>query len=257
MFGICLLSLIAVRKEPSSKSEMTTQVLFGELMEVLETKNDFCLVRLNYDKYEGWVSRNQIYFLPEPEYRSLVSKDFLLTAELVGKISDKNERDDFPVLLGSSLPGIGATSFMAGPKIFSYAGMTLNPKIKRPENIRVMAYHYLGAPYLWGGKSPFGIDCSGFVQMVYFLCGYRLPRDAWQQAEEGQALSFPEEAAEGDLAFFNNKEGKISHVGIILKNNRIIHASGSVRIDKLDHQGIYNEMERSYSHHLRIIKKII
>jgi cell wall-associated NlpC family hydrolase len=115
----------------------------------------------------------------------------------------------------------------------------------------------LNSPYLWGGKSPFGIDCSGFTQMVYKLCGIKILRDAKQQAQQGSALSFIEEAVPGDLAFFDNEEGKIIHVGIVLKNNKIIHASGCVRIDTLDHQGIYNASAKTYTHNLRVIKNIL
>jgi cell wall-associated NlpC family hydrolase len=116
---------------------------------------------------------------------------------------------------------------------------------------------YLNAPYLWGGKTPFGIDCSGFTQMVYKLNGYHLKRDASQQATEGEPLSFIEESEPGDLAFFDNEEGKIIHVGIIMDNNYIIHSSGKVRIDRLDHLGIYNAETNRHTHKLRVIKKMI
>ena len=116
---------------------------------------------------------------------------------------------------------------------------------------------YLNAPYLWGGKTPFGIDCSGFTQMVYKLNGYKIHRDASQQALEGEPLSFIEESEVGDLAFFDNDEGNIIHVGIIMENNYIIHASGKVRIDRLDHLGIYNPELKKHTHKLRVIKKII
>jgi cell wall-associated NlpC family hydrolase len=116
---------------------------------------------------------------------------------------------------------------------------------------------YLNAPYLWGGRSPFGIDCSGFTQLVYRLQGIKLPRDAYQQAEVGNTLSFIEESEEGDLAFFDNTEGKIIHVGIIMKNNYIIHASGKVRIDRIDQQGIFNSSLKTHTHKLRLIKSIV
>jgi cell wall-associated NlpC family hydrolase len=116
---------------------------------------------------------------------------------------------------------------------------------------------YLNAPYLWGGVTPFGIDCSGFTQMVYKLNGYKLKRDASQQATQGEALSFIEESEAGDLAFFDNEEGKIIHVGIIMSDNYIIHASGKVRIDRIDHLGIYNVDTERHTHKLRVIKKIV
>ena len=112
-------------------------------------------------------------------------------------------------------------------------------------------------PYLWGGKSTFGIDCSGLTQQVYKLGGYELPRDAYQQAELGEVLSFVEEAEPGDLAFFDNADGKIIHVGIILGDYKIIHAHGKVRIDPFDSNGIFNTDSQKYSHKLRFIKKVI
>ena len=116
---------------------------------------------------------------------------------------------------------------------------------------------FLNAPYLWGGRTPFGIDCSGFTQIVYRLQGINIPRDAHQQAEVGNTLSFIEESQEGDLAFFDDSEGEITHVGIIMNNNNIIHASGKVRIDKLDQQGIFNIEKKIHTHKLRIIKSIV
>ena len=129
--------------------------------------------------------------------------------------------------------------------------------INEKDDLVKTAFLYLNAPYLWGGKTPFGIDCSGFTQMVYKLNGYKLLRDVSQQATQGEALSFIEESQPGDLAFFDNSEGEIVHVGIIMKDNYIIHAYGKVRIDRLDQSGIYNTEARKHTHKLRVIKKII
>ena len=129
-----------------------------------------------------------------------------------------------------------------------------NPKSK--DNLVNTALHYLNSPYMWGGKSPFGIDCSGFVQCVYQLHGVQLPRDAYLQAEHGETLGFIDESEAGDLAFFDDEEGKITHVGIIMSDYHIIHAFGQVRIDRLDQTGIFNNALNKHTHKLRVIKKI-
>jgi cell wall-associated NlpC family hydrolase len=138
----------------------------------------------------------------------------------------------------------------------SFDGLKLEG-IQGKSSLIETAFMYVNAPYLWGGKTPFGIDCSGFTQMVYKLNGYALLRDASQQATQGVPLSFIEESEAGDLAFFDNEEGKIIHVGIIMDDNYIIHASGKVRVDRLDHLGIYNAELNKHTHKLRVIKKII
>ena len=155
----------------------------------------------------------------------------------------------YPIPIGSSLNGIKLLNH-------KYDGNTISESKPKTELIKT-AFLYLNAPYLWGGKTPFGIDCSGFTQMVYKLNGYNLLRDASMQATQGEALSFIEESEPGDLAFFDNAEGNIIHVGIIMKDNYIIHAHGKVRIDRLDHSGIYNTEKNTHTHKLRVIKKII
>ena len=124
-------------------------------------------------------------------------------------------------------------------------------------NIIETAITYMNSPYLWGGKSPFGTDSAGYVQMVYKINGVSLPRNVQEQLEKGISLSFVEEAQPGDIAFFDDYRGQIKHVGLLLKNNQIIHASGTVRIDKFDHQGIYNEESDQYTHKLRVVKRIL
>jgi cell wall-associated NlpC family hydrolase len=160
--------------------------------------------------------------------------------------------------LGSFLPNYNKNKVSFNVTDYVFDGLTFDTSKESLKNKLVEnAYLYLNTPYLWGGRSPFGIDCSGFTQLLYKLNGVKLPRDASQQAKVGQTLSFVEESEAGDLAFFDNEEGNIIHVGMVLDNNRIIHASGKVRIDRLDHQGIYNVDTNKYSHRLRLIKKII
>jgi gamma-D-glutamyl-L-lysine dipeptidyl-peptidase len=146
-----------------------------------------------------------------------------------------------------------------GDKHYAFNGQAVQNQtvVATPELIIKFARRYLYAPYLWGGKSPFGIDCSGFTQVVFRMAGVRLRRDASQQAEQGRLVDFVDQTQAGDLAFFENDKGKIVHVGIVMEGNQIIHAAGQVRIDRLDHQGIYNEERRLYSHKLRIIKRFL
>ena len=253
MFAICNLAIIPLRAEPSDRSEIVSQVLFGEHFEVLEVQKQWSRIILQFDDYEGWVDTKQYQLISENSYDQLSKDAIILNADLVEYVSAPNNIL-IPIPLGSSL------SFLNHSEInienFDFEGMKVSG-IKSKTNIVNTALMYLNAPYLWGGKTPFGIDCSGFTQMVYKLNGYSLLRDASQQSSQGEALSFIEESETGDLAFFDNEEGKIIHVGIIMDNNYIIHASGKVRIDRLDHLGIYNAEENKHTHRLRVIKKII
>ncbi|KQB39670.1 C40 family peptidase [Flavobacterium aquidurense] len=253
MFGICNLAIVPVRSEPSDRSEIVTQLLFGEHIEILERQNQWARIKIQYDDYEGWVDSKQYQVISEAHYNQLSNDAIILNADLIDYISAP-ENLLLPIPLGASL------SFLNNNEIntanFEFEG-TKTSGIKSKSALINTAFMYLNAPYLWGGKTPFGIDCSGFTQMVYKLNGYKIHRDASQQALEGEPLSFIEESEAGDLAFFDNDEGNIIHVGIIMDNNYIIHASGKVRIDRLDHLGIYNPEINKHTHKLRVIKKII
>ncbi|WP_035672872.1 C40 family peptidase [Flavobacterium sp. 83] len=253
MFGICNLAIIPLRFEPSDRSEIVSQVLFGEHFEILEQLKQWSRIRMQYDNYEGWVDSKQYQLISESSFNQLSKDAIILNADLIEYITAPNNLL-IPIPLGSSV------SFLNYNEIntpnFDFEGTKISG-IKPKEGLINTAFLYLNAPYLWGGKTPFGIDCSGFTQMVYKLNGYKLLRDASQQALQGEALSFIEESEPGDLAFFDNDEGKIIHVGIIMEDNYIIHASGKIRIDRLDHLGIYNPETNKHTHKLRVIKKII
>jgi len=246
-YGICNLSIVPLRAEPSDTSELVSQVLYGEHFKVLEQRKKWSKIRIAFDKYEGWVDNKQYLEITEDIYRANDQQKLILSSDLVEFITDDSHL--MPIPVGSVLNSLSLLKHQ-------HDGNTVNTVFPK-ENIIKTSYMYLGAPYLWGGKTPFGIDCSGFTQMVYKLNGYKLLRDASQQATQGEALSFIEESEPGDLAFFDNEEGRIIHVGIIMEDNYIIHAHGKVRIDRIDHSGIFNIETQRHTHRLRVIKKVI
>ena len=197
---------------------------------------------------EGWFDNKQYLNISEEEFISFENLPIKLSSDIVDIVTT-SENQLLSICLGSTVSG---SKFLK----HHFEGKPIS-KIFPKQHLIESALLYLNVPYLWGGKSPFGIDCSGFTQMVYKLNGYKLLRDASQQANQGEALSFIEESEPGDLAFFDNEEGKITHVGIIMEDNYIIHAHGKVRIDRLDHSGIFNYDVRNHTHKLRVIKRII
>lgn len=247
-YGICHLSIVPLRFEPSDKSELVSQLLYGDYFKVLEKRKHWSKIRLAFDSHEGWIDNKQYQDIEEHHYKELKNSVTKSSIDLVEFIQDSNNQL-YPILLGSSLNGLSILNH-------SHDGNSIEG-IKPKNNIIKTSFLYLNTPYLWGGISPFGIDCSGLTQMVYKLNGYHLLRNASQQATQGEALSFIEESEPGDLAFFDNDEGEIIHVGIIMKDNYIIHSHGKVRIDRLDHAGIYNVDLGKHTHKLRVIKKII
>ena len=253
MFGLCMLSVIPLRVDPSDKSEIVSQILFGEHFEIIDTHAQWFKIRLDFDSYEGWIDSKQCVVIDKDAYVKLADENPIICSDLVNYVSN-NKEEFFAIMLGSSLNFIH--HFEINTLNFVFDGIEISG-VKPKTDIVKTSFQYLNAPYLWGGKTPFGIDCSGFTQMVYKLCGYKLLRDASQQATQGDPLSFIEESEPGDLAFFDNADGNITHVGIIMADNYIIHASGKVRIDRLDHLGIYNVETKKHTHKLRVIKKIV
>jgi len=257
-FGICNLSIVPCRREPSDRSEMVTQLLFGDHFWIMETQGNWCKVKIAYDNYECWIDKKQFQPIAQQTYDILNATEIYCTNELVQIITNTNTSMLYPVVIGSTLPGIDNGECIIENQTYVYDGAYINGFLPFTKTgIVETAMMYLNTPYLWGGKTPFGIDCSGLTQIVYKLNGIKLNRDASQQAEQGETLSFVEEAEPGDLAFFDNEEGKIVHVGIVMEDNKIIHASGKVRIDGFDHHGIFNTDRKNYSHQLRLLKRIV
>ena len=253
-YGICNLSIIPLRIESNDKSEMISQVLFGEHFKVIDKSKHWRKIRLSFDSYEGWIDEKQYLEISKEYYTKLDNESITISNELIDFISDTSNKL-IPIPLGTTLPFYSKNKLELNGSKFNFDGGVRSGKSKK-NTIISTAFMYLDAPFLWGGKTPFGIDCSGFTQMIYKINGHKLLRDASQQASQGEVLSFIEESEPGDLAFFDNNEGDITHVGIVMANNYIIHASGKVRIDRLDQSGIFNEETKRHTHKLRVLKKI-
>ncbi|MBI4646826.1 MAG: C40 family peptidase [Bacteroidia bacterium] len=255
-YGISNISIIPVRSEPSEKSEMVTQILFGEHFAITEYGKKWCRVKLYYDDYEGFVDTKMILRLQESYFTEISAHSPSVTSDILTTIYEGGGKIPLYITAGSSLPFLNRPekTFRITNINYRLDSFTDISSTDIRKNITDIAMKYLNAPYLWGGRTIFGIDCSGFVQMVYKICGVKMPRDTAQQVNSGKTLNFIAEAKPGDLAFFDDEEGLIVHVGIILGKEKIIHASGKVRIDRLDHQGIYNPVIKNYTHKLRVLR---
>ncbi|WP_161499308.1 C40 family peptidase [Flavipsychrobacter stenotrophus] len=247
-----------VRSEPNHRAEQTSQLLYGEKAEILEINNrEWARIRCAWDGYEGWCKHSQLKAVTRREYKKTTK--YFATNHL-SKILF--ESDEMPLPVGSELVDLKGGIMKVGATEGQFKGKKGNfsDLILTAEQIKENALLYMHAPYLWGGRSITGIDCSGLSQMAFKLCNYALPRDASQQAHKGVLIEFLQNAQCGDLAFFDDKEGKIIHVGILLDNQNIIHAtdsSGRVVIDRIDLGGIVSVSLRKRTHNLRFVKRII
>lgn len=255
-YGVCRLSVVAVRRDPADVSEQVSQLLFGDHYEVIDRSPDrkWLKIKIHFDQYVGWIDAKQHHSINKEYFEFINYAEFKVSLDLTSTLL--YNKSPLVILIGSIIPISGAELFKMEEQ-FAFNGETKSLGQKRPfDFIRATAIKYLNAPYQWGGKSPFGIDCSGLTQMVFKLSGYRLFRDAWQQATQGKSIRTLSEALPGDIAFFKSKEGKIVHTGIILEQGKIIHASGKVRIDNLTQDGIIDELNvltHTFSHCRRIL----
>jgi len=249
-YGICNLSVIPLRAEPNELSEMVSQVLFGETFEILEWVEKWARVTTTADGYTGWIGRLQFTMLGHLAYQQLKREFAPLT---YGAVTQAWKLADNSILY---LPIASSLAFLEGNtcKIGNDKYEVIGPK-GDVDNFATTAKSFLNAPYLWGGRTHFGIDCSGFTQAVFKLHGVSLKRDAGLQVEQGAIVDDLKHSKLGDLAFFNNPEGRTVHVGILLNKGQIIHASGKVKIDSIDENGIFSEETKRYTHKLFVIKR--
>lgn len=255
--GICLQYYIPLRAEASEKSEMVSQLIYGETAEIIETniKTGFSRVKMLFDNYEGWLDTKTLTLLDEKTYQRMNSLDEFICSDINNMI-ELNNRLFMNVGAGSSL--------WRKENVVIYPENVLSmdiihsdlPESSR-EKIKQSALLWLNIPYIWGGRSSCGTDCSGFTQNIFKQIGVKLPRDSKDQAKIGKNIDFNSNAHTGDLAFFDNPEGDITHVGILLGSGKIIHSSGYIKIDKIDHNGIFSEENAKYTHKLRLIKNIL
>ena len=255
-FGVCRLSLVPVRKEPADQTEQVTQLLFGDHYSVIDATTDkkWIRIRIHFDQYEGWMDAKQHHPISKEYFQHINHADFKITTDITSTLLYNKVPQ--VVLMGSMIP-ISSSELFKMEEQFAFNGEAKNVGQRREfEFMRVVALKYLNSPYQWGGKSPFGIDCSGFTQMVFKICGYILQRDTIQQVSHGKAVETLAASRQGDLAFFASEQGKIVHTGILLNENKIIHASGKVRIDTLTQDGILNAETRNITHRLSGIRRI-
>lgn len=256
-YGISPISVVPVRSSAVATSEICTQLLFGELVEVLEKKGKHWLkIRCQWDNAIGWIETNQIHLITPSEFQAY-QNNFAYSLDLMQPIMGDDHL--MPITIGAHLPNFDGLQFKIGEKRYRFSGQAVFPSDMRPtpEMIQKLSQKYLYAPYLHGGRSPFGVDSTGFVQIVFQMVGIRFGREAVQQLTEGKAIDFVDQAQSGDLAFFENRAGRVTHVGIVLPEKQIIHAYGRVRIDRLDHYGIFDEKSGKYTHKLRVIRRVL
>lgn len=253
-YAIVTVPAAPVRKKPNHRAEMCNQILFGEAVKIIKIKHENWLkVESLYDGYKGWLTNHLVTYTDKETAQNPVKK---ITADFISQIKVNGKTINIPA--GSSLFQFNKKT--GGIKGFQYE---FSGKISEPEKIKsksdaivAIAHNWLNAPYLWGGKTILGVDCSGFSQTMYKLIGLPIPRDAWQQAQEGKLVKKLGDALPGDLAFFDDKD-EIVHVGILLGADKIIHSAGKVRIDSIDKKGITTADTGKRTHNLKLIKRFL
>jgi hypothetical protein len=255
--GICNTTLIPIRREPSDTSEMVSQVLFGETYSIIDEVEKWKKIQLDFDSYVGWIDAKLINIIDEPDFLNLINSTTYVTDKLITTATIEGKAGIYYLLAGSVLYNLHGNVFSVAETGYQVTFPLAPLTYSQSETIVYSALQFINIPYLWGGLSSFGIDCSGLVQTSCKIAGIKMPRDASQQALEGTLVNFIDESKPADLVFFENVEGRIVHVGIMLSPGKIIHTSGYVRIDTVDNVGIYNQERKEYTHKLKIIKRLV
>ncbi len=254
MEGICVIPAIPMRKEPSHRSELVSQLLFGDMYSIAEQTSNWLKIRSADDRYEGWIDMIQHFTPGTSELERLKKVEHYFTADLTNIMINMNDGTEFLLSAGSRI--YGKHEFSIGDIKFKYTGHTFQPEFSDVrKSILQTARKFLHVPYIWGGKTTMGLDCSGFTQIIYRVHNINLERDAGQQCSDKPNLSL-RESKPGDLAFFGDNE-KITHVGIISEAGKIIHCSGKVRIDNLDETGIFQTDSGRYTHYLKYVRSAL
>ena len=258
--GISLHSLIPVRAEASEASEQLTQMLFAETCDILSEQPRWTKIRLHTDGQTGWVDFKMLTPLSDHEFETLSqsSSKARVRVPFALAVSPTNGQT-FPLTAGTLLPNYheGEFSILGATLRIDPSSVLEQPLCLDAHNLMEVIRYFLNVPYLWGGKNAFGMDCSGFTQIILSLFGKSLPRNASEQVLQGTPVAELTNAQAGDLVFFDHEDGKISHVGMLIDSQRVIHCSGRVKVESIDEQGIFSvEAGNTYTHHLVQIRRI-
>jgi hypothetical protein len=256
-YGVCRLAVVPVRIDHHDTAAQATQLLFGDHYEVIDGVADgrWLHIRIYADQCEGWLDNRQHHPISKEYFDQINKTDYKITTDVASAVLYK--KSPLTIVMGSIVP-ISNSELFKIEEQFAFNGESKGLGQRRDVDfMKTLAKKYLSSPYQLGGKSPFGIDAPGFTQMVYKIGGYALHRDIVQQSLQGKKVKSFDEARQGDVAFFSEKGGIMNHVGMIMDEEKIIHAWGQVRIDTLTEEGILNPVTKIYTHLLHSIRRII